>query len=803
MRTTASQKDISSEPVLPYGLIVLVVSVALLSAQVTATRLLGYRFYYHFVFLVISMAQLGLAAAGAWVYASRRVSASPGRLVRWLLGAAAVVLLTLVTYSWLSPSPTLAFAKVDVRAAPWYLILLASLLAALNFCGGMVLTLVFTRLKNRVGMLYASDLAGASMGALGSVGLMWKAGPIRAFLISGLMAAAAAAFLLAHEAWRNRGGSAMRARRTGERTGREGAAGERAAGRWSVTTLLILTALLLAALWRPDGLDPNVKFQRASGSVRSEWNHIARTDSLRPGRYVIDGDASTDLFERVMSDGASPEFLIAAEKPAVAIIGVGAGPELVGAVEAGASSVLAVDINPTIMRWNLEEDRALNDDLFHLPIVENVVDEGRHALRSSPRSFDLIMMYAIDTYTASSQGAYSLTENFLYTSEAIQDFHSKLTARGVLAIRRWLLFPPRETMRLFTTAHFALAKLGVRRPEDHLIVLAPVKDYRREDLHVWGYFFLSRSPFTPEQLAGLDRFVAARGWSYLYRPGGNEETEFSAFVRAADKQAFYDEYPYIVKPAQDSNPYFFQFTLPWSSRGTLPRHVEALYSESGSLLMAWLPAALVLAAILLGVPWLLSERTPAAGRSLRGPLAYFAALGAGFMAFELPAIQVMTLFLGHPTYALSVVLAALLASAGAGSFLMGRLPLPAIRPVLLVVITLALICAAALLPLAHALIYLPFWARLVTTLACLVVIGVPLGMPFVAGIRLIDESQRHLVAWAWAGNGAASVVGSSALMIVLVYASSTAAFLVAAGCYTTALLVLGKGVSVSPGAVRT
>ncbi len=797
MRTTGSQTDSAPEPILAYGLVVFVVSVALLNAQVTATRLLAYRFFYHFVFLVISMAQLGLAAAGAWAYASRRASASRRSLVGWLLGASAAVLLTLVAYSWLSPSPDLAFAKVDVRAAPWYLLLLASLLAALNFCGGMVLTLVFTRLKSRVGTLYASDLAGASIGALGSVGLMWKAGPIRAFLISGLMTAAAAAFLLAHEAWRDRSGSASRSRRAVERTGSPGAAGEGAPGGWPAAALLVVMVLLLAALWRPDWLDPNVKFARAAGPVRSEWNHIARTDSLRPGRYVIDGDASTDLFERVMSDDASPEFLIAAEKPAVAIIGVGAGPELVAAVEARASSILAVDINPTIMRWNLVEDRVLNDDLFHLPNVESVGDEGRHALRSSPRSFDLILMFAIDTYTASSQGAYSLTENFLYTSEAIQDFHSKLTERGVLAIRRWLFFPPRETMRLFTTAHFALARLGVRRPEDHLIVLAPVKDYRREDLRVWGYFFLSRSPFTPEQLAGLDRFVAARGWSYLYRPGGNEETEFSAFVRAADKQAFYDEYPYIVKPAHDSNPYFFQFTLPWSSRDALPRHVEALYSESGSLLLAWLPAAAVLAAILLGVPWLLGERIPGAALSQQGTLAYFAALGAGFMAFELPAIQVMTLFLGHPTYALSVVLAALLAAAGAGSFLMGRLPLRAIRSVLAVVIALALICAAALLPLAHALIHLPFWARLMTTLACLILIGVPLGMPFVAGIRLIDENQRRFVAWAWAGNGAASVVGSAVLMIVLVYASSTAAFLIAAGCYALALLVIGRGAAIS------
>lgn len=748
-----------------YALVAFLVSLALLNAQVTVTRLLAYRFFYHFVFFVISLAQLGLAAAGAWVYASGRASWGGRDLARWLLVLAAVPLAVLAAYSWLGPRPNLSFGKVDGAPAYPYLSVLAVLLVLLNFAGGMALTLLFTRFKEQIGRLYAADLVGASLGCLASVGLMLAGGPIRAFLVSGLAALAAALLLV----WL------------------PGSGGPRVARNRGLLAAGAAIALLLGAgLLRPELFDPYARFPEiARRIVRSDWTHVARTDAVAPGSYVIDGDASTHLGFGGARPPA-PEYELVGPRPDVAIVGVGAGPQLRVALQRRAASVLAIDINPTILRWSLHDDRRANRGIFHHRAVRVEVGEGRHVLRSSDRDFDLIVMHAIDTWTASSQGAYSLTENFLYTSEAMQDLLSRLRPGGVVSIRRWLFWPPRENLRLFTTVLDALERAGFEQPERQVIVVSPEARFRDPQLKVWGYLFFSNRPFEGERLARLDRTVAERGWSYLYRPGAREPTPFTDFVLAGDRGAFYDAYPYLVTPARDANPFFFQFALPWSGwgGGGGERLSRAIYSQSSALLLLCLALAVALTLLLLGTPLFLRRGDVAGDRQLAPSLVYFGCLGVGFMAFELPAIQIMTLFLGHPTYALSVVLLGLLAAAGVGSSLMGRAPDGVGRAALVLVVALAVVSGLALLPAVHALIELPDPARFALTLLYVVAIGVPLGMPFVAGVRLLEHP--HQVAWAWAVNGASAVVGACLLMILMVFSGSGASFAVAAAAYAVA-----------------
>ena len=554
-----------------YGLIAFLVALALLNAQVTVTRLLAYRFFYHFVFFVISLSQLGLAAAGAWVYASRRLPRMNLDLLRWLLLLAASPLLVLAAYSWLGPRPNLSFGKLDGPTAYGYLSLLAILLVVLNFAGGMVLTTLFTGFKEHIGRLYAADLVGASLGCLASVGLMMYAGPIRAFLMSGVAALLAALGLLILLEGKGRRPS-------------QSLTQPRLVSAWVFLVLFLCLGLAFPGLF-----DPNLRFpDRAGRLTRSAWTHIARTDATGPASYVIDGDAYTEVYSGLPQGGVdppSPSYELVSPGPDVAIIGVGAGPQLVVALERGATSVLAVDINPTIIAWSKNEDRQFNQDIFNRPEVTVQVAEGRHALRSSENDFDLIVMHAIDTWTASSQGAYSLTENFLYTSEAMRDLLSKLRPGGVVSIRRWLFWPPRESLRLFTTINDALEREGFEEPERHLIALSPEQQFRDPELKVWGFVFFSNQPFGEEQLARLDRYVESRHWSYLYRPGESIPTPFTEFLYASDRQAFYDPYPYIVTPASDANPFFFQLASPWVGLG-IGRDSKALGCDLPTELLA-------------------------------------------------------------------------------------------------------------------------------------------------------------------------------------------------------------------------
>lgn len=749
-----------------YLVVIFLVSITMLSAEVTATRLLSYKFYFHFVFLVISLAQLGVAGAGAWVFAFGQRTSWRNVLTWSLLGVAIFCVLFLFGYAWLSPRPNMGMAKINGATAVPYLIALAVLLVSIYFCAGLAYSTLFSRHQSRFSQLYAADLLGASLGCIVSVGLMWALGPLRTFLISGLLATAAAVLATPPE-------------RSPLRT----------VGRISAAAFCGIA--VLAALFNAQVFDPNVRY--GAPISKYEWNHLARTDRLEPGHYIIDGDAST----WVIDPQSNIEYLIAPPNPSVAIIGVGAGPQLKAALEFAPRSVLAVDINPAIIRWSVGEDAAYNGNIFNWPQVVVKVDEGRHAIRASGQQFDVIVMHAVDTYAASSSGAYSLSESYLYTVEAFRDFYAHLSPQGLLAIRRWLFYPPRETLRLFTTIYQALLEEGVAHPEDFLIVLSPVQDFRRPDLKEWGYLLFSRQPFTAEQLTIVDRYVAENGWSYLHRPGSRFDTPFSDFVYSADREAFYRDYPYFVRPCRDSNPFFFQFVPPFAAwYMEAPSGGALLYSQSTDILFITLLLLIVLTLLLLALPVYLRRASFRAGWSGSSTI-YFVCLGVGFMAVELAVIQVMTLFLGHPTYALSVVLLGILAFAGVGSLLVRRLPTEKARWVCLVVGVLALGAALGLLPLIHLLIAAPFWVRLVVTLVSLALLGIPMGMPMALGIRLLcqDESQ---VAWAWACNSGAGVVGANVCMILMVYWGMPIVLILGAGCYLAAQGMMLKMAAIRP-----
>jgi hypothetical protein len=746
-----------------FCLILFLVSLAMLSAQVTVTRLLSYKLFFHFVFLIISLAHLGIAGAGAWIFASGRRSFSPTSLRTSLYGMAFTLLLFLATYVWLAPDPSPGLMKIDGSDALPYLGCLSALMVAFYFAAGCVLAGAFTQYKSLFNRLYAADLAGAAAGCVASLGLMALFGPVRTLLASGFLAVCAGA--LVHIP-----------RRSGWRLAVD------------VGALAGTAALLLVAWGATPQLERLVTLGRnfdgtpLSPDIEYRWTHLARVDRIAPNYYVIDGDAGTVLHNPEWV--SEIEFLVARPKPRVAIIGVGAGPQLQEALRHKPESVLAIDINPTIVEWSRQQDSAFNDNIYNRPEVTIVVDEGRHALRENEGPFDVIDMHAIDTYTASSMGAYSLTENNLYTVEAFKDFYARLSADGVMAIRRWLFYPPRENLRLFTTIHAALADSGVKRPEDHLVVLAPTQNWKDPSLKIMGFLMFSKEPMTPARLALIDQFVERNHWSYLYCPGRKIDSAFDTFVNAADRTAFFRSYPYFVEPCYDSNPFFFQFTPPlaflWQQGGA---EGIGIYNQSTATLFVTLAALAVLCLFMLGVPVVRFQRRTGMKRPSLALTMYFAALGLGFMAVELASIQVMTLFLGHPTYALTVILLGILAFAGLGSVLARFVPRAAGPSVCMLLFGLGLLAAFGLMPLVHSLIGLPFLARVALTLGLLLVLGLPLGMPMALGIREIGAENPLHVAWAWACNGAAGVLGTNICMIVMIYFGMPTVLCVGAACY--------------------
>jgi hypothetical protein len=326
-------------------------------------------------------------------------------------------------------------------------------------------------------------------------------------------------------------------------------------------------------------------------------------------------------------------------------------------------------------------------------------------------------------------------------------------------------------------------------------MIAPVPDFellRTRQERVWGYLLVSPTPFTPEQVRRVREHVALLRGTILYAPGGAEDTYFSRYVHAPDRAAFRASYPYVISPVTDARPYLFQFYSPFRESAYVPSGdgiVSGIYQSSAVLLLVSLALSVGLTAALIVAPLLWARRsTRAAG--VRATLAtrdlvYFTALGAGYMALEVPLTQVLSLYLGHPVHGFAVVLVALLVSSGIGSLLTDRVPIGRAAVCTVVAAVLATV-TAVLFPLVHGTIgWADAW-RFALALVLVAACGLPMGLPLALGVRELGQTNALDVAWAWGVNAAASVVGSCLVMIAMVFGGTLVTLAAASACYGVA-----------------
>src|SRR5207245_219015 len=115
------------------------------------------------------------------------------------------------------------------------------------------------------------------------------------------------------------------------------------------------------------------------------------------------------------------------------------GRDLVSALVFGAHRVVGVEINPIIAGSVMSEQFLdFSGHIYHHPRVTIAVDDGRSYVRRSPEQFDVIQASLVDTWAATGAGAYTLTENMLYTVEAFRDYLDHLTNDGILSVTRWV-----------------------------------------------------------------------------------------------------------------------------------------------------------------------------------------------------------------------------------------------------------------------------------------------------------------------------------------------------------------------------
>jgi hypothetical protein len=397
------------------------------------------------------------------------------------------------------------------------------------------------------------------------------------------------------------------------------------------------------------------------------------------------------------------------------------------------------------------------------------VGDGRSFIRNATEQYDVVQMTLVDTWASTAAGAFALSENSLYTSEAFQEYFDHLKPDGIIAITRWEFRQPREALRVVSVGMDALHRLGISNTASHFIVVSQ-GELDEDGINV--AVLAKKSAFTVDEETAVLQYVQQHPpLQVLYSPSQQGSNVFTDLIHGNDSAAFSRTYQFNVSPVSDNQPFFF-FTLKArdllrsvEDSGAIDWKVNLGIAVLGMLLLISIAAVL----LFLLVPLVIGEGS---GHHHSSPF-YFVAVGLGYILVEVSFIQRFVLFLGHPTYALTVIVFLMLLSSGTGSFVSRKWLSDANRVwVPLAAIMTALLVYAVVLPtLLSACVGVAFGLKLVISAALLAPLGFAMGMPFPTGLRAVAGTGENLsaggsVEWAWALNAAASVLGSVLAIVI-------------------------------------
>ncbi len=772
-----------------YYVLIAVLSCAVLLLEVTYTRIFSWKLYYYYSFFVLGLALLGISIGSAVLvrypelgrrYFDRTLSLTlGGGALAVGLGYAAVTY-TPIDTGLLLHSPT-EFSKL--------LILILSVFLPFAFAG-LGLTLLLTHRSDRIHNLYFFDLLGAGAACVGAVFLLNTLSPPGVIFLAGSLLGVTG-FVWGLEAY---GGS------------------PRILGVLGLTALLLTVGLGFAG-GLPVPVPDKVKFGNSGHtayeeSVYSRWNAIFRMDILEqdlPGRdrpieektYKIyhEGILISHLlpyaeWSEQGSDALREDWAVALpmaaapERPRAVVIGAAGGREMVGALAFGAREVIGVELNPAYRDVLRGRFGGFTGNFIRHPKVDYRIGEGRSYLARGESPHDLIYFVSPDSYSSrqvSSSGAFVLHESYLYTVEAIRDALDRLTDEGIVAIQLGGYFDrsPFRTPRYLRTAREAFRAEGITNVRDHVMV-ARSPGWLSE----WGIMvLLKKTPFRASDVERVHRKMESFSETDIYAADDfdTDHPVFQPLVRSGEElRDWTASYPYNVTAVYDDSPYFWNmvgfgelilngFRLPGQGlRGKGELVLLVLLAVGGGI-------GLYLAFYFF--PAFLRAELPA-GDKYAATL-YFALIGAGFMGYEVTLIQKFTLFLGYPTYSLTICLAVLLIFTGLGSLFSGWVDRR--RSTVLAALGIVVLSTAGLILgypyLKREWIEAGLTVKVFMTVLSLAPLGLGMGAFLPTGLDWLHDRSRdasRTIAWGWAVNGFFSILASvAATMMAMSYGFTT------------------------------
>lgn len=767
-----------------------------LALEVTLVRLLSVTTWYHLAFFTISAAMLGMTAGATKVYLfpnlfeKEKLSKSISNSCIYFSLSIPITLLIL------------CLIPVDVNFTSimsLFALLITTLACALPFYfSGIIVSAVLTKQNLPIGKLYASDLTGAALGCLFVLGGMEFFDAPSLILLCGCFGSIAAVSF----SWREPSGIFKK-----------------------VGFILFIVFLLLGILnsFTLKGIRPLIvkgeKIEPSTTYLKERWNSFSRIavykpnflpptyygasqigpqDSIEQYRMNIDGEAATIVckfdslkdLEYLKYDVTSIGYTIAPQGPAC-IIGVGGGRDIHTACVYLHTPIVGVEINPIFVNL-LKKDFKDFAGIANRPDINIINAEARSYLSQSTEKFSIIQMSLIDTWAATGAGAFSLSENALYTVEAWKIFLSRLEDNGIFSVSRWHSSKDiGETGRILSLAVATLLQIGVKNPSENLALISA---------NTISTLIVSRMPITKEDINKLKERTAQLGFKAVYIPGQAasdtllENIIFSQSPEQLTQSISGSTLNYT--PPTDENPYFFNMLRLSNLRGvSKSKGVVQGNLQATLTLIALLVTLFFIASITIILPLLfkkhLAKVNVAHSPILWSGALYFSLIGCGFMLTEIALIQRLTVLLSHPIYALGILLFTLILSTGLGSMVSERIPLTK-RPWMYLYPVVTACCLIGLSFLLNFLL-----ATLITNSTIIKIIisiivifpmGVLMGLFFPTGMRLVNYVSSSDTAWYWALNGIFGVLCSAIAVLISIYVGISVNFYIAAACYIGVLI---------------
>lgn len=781
------------------------VTLTTMLVELMLTRVFSATMWHHFAFLSVSVAMFGMTIGAVIVQYLNKYFTSDNTYERSLNYS--------ILFALSIPFSFIAHLTVKVDFAFNFMSMFSTffffIIIAIPFIlSGIIVSIALTRYKASVSKLYFWDLAGAAAACVLVIPLLDQLDAPSLIVLTGAFSALGALLLSLNTLKRK----------------------DLSSFKKPALIILILLSLIFFSFYNHSNRAISITWFKGSMEKRLEyekWNSYSRI-SVFPGgkvpfgwgisRHMIEGirveqkrlyidSNSLTVLTKFNGDLNSISYLglditnlghYLKTGGDIAIIGAGGGRDILSALLFKYKNIYAIEINDAIIDIIKNKYADYVGNLEKYPQVHLINDEARSWIMRSKKKFDLIQVSFIDTWAATSAGAFAMTENSLYTVNAWKKFLNKLNDDGMLSFTRWSEgdYSP-ESFRLVALAVETLRQSGINDPQKH-IIFARSYESRHTSSHPCGTILVSKTPFTAEQVDTLKNVIKQNGFNLIIEPNSLNLATYKPLLEE-NYRKYLDEHPLNLNAPTDDKPYFFNFLkLKDAFFSSSVKHIDintkakhaAIYILGNLLLVVT-----ILSVIFIVLPILhkRNKNEKIAKKTLPTTL-FFAAIGCAFMLIEISQLSRLTIYLGHPIYGLAVALFLLLLSSSIGAFWSGTFlkdtqkrnkRATLVLAALIVLLIAYSIVTPVIVDVADGLSTI---LRILVSAILLVPVGFLMGVPFPLAMTLARERKDPSTALYWGINGATSVTSSVLAAAISIQFGITAAFLTGAFFYLTALI---------------